>query len=151
MKSSSYLMEDESLTNGAPGGRPGTQMEHDDQDHAHDNGCRRVIRVDKETHDDTAEDSEGGGVGVEETECWPGKKISHWPLGDSNTILDRSFSSSFQWLMVEASLVRFSQMNITGHYWWKINIGSGNGLVPSGNKPLPKPVLTQIYVAMWRH
>ena len=30
-------------------------------------------------------------------------------------------------------------------------IGSGNGLVPSGNKPLPEPMLTQIYVAIWRH
>ena len=27
----------------------------------------------------------------------------------------------------------------------KSNIGSGNGLVPSSNKPLPLPVLTQIY------
>ena len=26
------------------------------------------------------------------------------------------------------------------------NIGSGNGLVPSGNEPLPEPMLTQIYV-----
>ena len=29
----------------------------------------------------------------------------------------------------------------------KSNTVSGNGLVPSGNKPLPEPVLTQIYVA----
>ena len=35
--------------------------------------------------------------------------------------------------------------------WWKINIGSGNGLVPSDNKPLPVPMLTQFYVAIWRH
>ena len=28
------------------------------------------------------------------------------------------------------------QMNVTGSYWWSVNIGSGNGLVPSGNKPL---------------
>ena len=28
----------------------------------------------------------------------------------------------------------------------KVNIGSGNGLVPSGKKPLPEPILTQIYV-----
>ena len=27
----------------------------------------------------------------------------------------------------------------------QVNVGSGNGLVPSGNKPLPEPVLTQIY------
>ena len=29
---------------------------------------------------------------------------------------------------------------------WSISIGSGNGLVPSGNKPLPEPMLTQISV-----
>ena len=29
-----------------------------------------------------------------------------------------------------------------------VNIGSGNGLVPSGNEPLPEPMLTQIHVAM---
>ena len=33
----------------------------------------------------------------------------------------------------------------------KSNISSGQGLVPSGNKPLPEPMLTQIYIAMWRH
>ena len=27
-----------------------------------------------------------------------------------------------------------------------VNNGSGNGLVPLGNKPLPEPMLTQIYV-----
>ena len=26
-----------------------------------------------------------------------------------------------------------------------VNIGLGNGLVPSGNKPLPEPVLTKIF------
>ena len=31
------------------------------------------------------------------------------------------------------------------------NIGSGNALVPSGNKPLPEPMLTQIHVATRRH
>ena len=28
-------------------------------------------------------------------------------------------------------------------------MGSSNGLVPSGNKPLPEPMLTQIYVTMY--
>ena len=32
-----------------------------------------------------------------------------------------------------------------------IKIDSGKGLVPSGNKPLPEPKMTQIYVAIWRH
>ena len=27
-------------------------------------------------------------------------------------------------------------------YFWSVNIGSGNGLVPSGTKPLPEPILT---------
>ena len=42
-------------------------------------------------------------------------------------------------------------MNVTGLHWWSVNIGSGNGLVPSGNKPLPDPMLTQIFVATWHH
>ena len=33
----------------------------------------------------------------------------------------------------------------------EINIGSGNVLVSSGNKPLPEPMLTQISVAIWRY
>ena len=44
-----------------------------------------------------------------------------------------------------------AQMNITGPYLKLVNIGSGNVLVPSGNKPLPEPMLTQIYVAIRRH
>ena len=34
---------------------------------------------------------------------------------------------------------------------WSVNIGSGNGLVLSGNKPLLEPMLTQISVAIWCH
>ena len=44
-----------------------------------------------------------------------------------------------------------SQKTPTEPLWWLVNIGSGNGLVPSGNKPLPEPMLTQIYVARWHH
>ena len=36
-------------------------------------------------------------------------------------------------------------------YWRLVNIGSGNGLIPSGNKPLPVKMLIQIAVAIWRH
>ena len=42
-------------------------------------------------------------------------------------------------------------MNTTGPYWWLVNIGSGNGLVSSGNKPIPEPVLTKISNAISRH
>ena len=31
------------------------------------------------------------------------------------------------------------------------NIGSGISLVPSSNKPLPDPMLTPAYAALWRH
>ena len=43
------------------------------------------------------------------------------------------------------------KMIATGLHWWYVNSGSGNGLVPSDNKPLPEPMLRQIYVAIWRH
>ena len=39
-------------------------------------------------------------------------------------------------------------MNATGRYWWLVNIDSGNALVPSGNKSLPEPMLTEPYVAI---
>ena len=34
------------------------------------------------------------------------------------------------------------QVNATTPHWSLVHIGSGNGLVPSGNKPLPEPMLT---------
>ena len=42
-------------------------------------------------------------------------------------------------------------MNVLEPYWWIVNIVSGNGLVPSGNKPLFEPMLIDIYIAAWRH
>ena len=44
-----------------------------------------------------------------------------------------------------------TEMLSTGLYQWQVNNGSCNGLVSSGNKPLPEPMLTQICVATWRH
>ena len=32
-----------------------------------------------------------------------------------------------------------------------VNTYSGNGLMPSGTKPLPEPMLTQIYDTIWCH
>ena len=46
---------------------------------------------------------------------------------------------------------QIAQVIVTGPYWWKVKTDSGNALVPSGNKPLPEPMLTQIYVAIWHH
>ena len=32
---------------------------------------------------------------------------------------------------------------------WFVNVGLGNGLVPSGYKPLPDPMLTKSYITIW--
>ena len=42
-------------------------------------------------------------------------------------------------------------MSATRSYLCSVNIGLGNGLGLSGNKPVPKPMLIQIYVTMWCH
>ena len=34
---------------------------------------------------------------------------------------------------------------------WLVNIGSGNGLVPDGTKPLPEPMLTKFYNIVLHH
>ena len=53
---------------------------------------------------------------------------------------------------LEYSSKHYPGMNARGPRWWLVNIGSGNGLVPSGNKPsLPEPKLTHIYVTTWHH
>ena len=44
-----------------------------------------------------------------------------------------------------------SEVHAREPHWWKVDIGSGNGLMPSGNKSLPEPMLTQISIAIWRH
>ena len=44
-----------------------------------------------------------------------------------------------------------SELNATEPYCWKVSIGSGNGLVPSGNRPLSEPMLIQIYITIWCH
>ena len=38
----------------------------------------------------------------------------------------------------------FSEIDFDGCLVSKVNIGSGNGLVPPGNKPLPEAVLVKI-------
>ena len=35
-------------------------------------------------------------------------------------------------------------MNTRGSHWREVNVGAGNDLVQSGNKPLLEPVLTKI-------
>ena len=42
-------------------------------------------------------------------------------------------------------------VNDAGSWQMSVRIGLGNGLVLSGNKPLPESMLTRIYVAIWCH
>ena len=47
------------------------------------------------------------------------------------------------------SLSNCFRVNTTQHHWWRVNNGSGNSLVPSGNKPLSEPILSRIPDAIW--
>ena len=62
-----------------------------------------------------------------------------------------NFEANFIDWWLRYFLWNFLQVILFGPHWWQVNIGSGNGLVPSGNKPLPEPMLTQIYVTIWLH
>ena len=51
--------------------------------------------------------------------------------------------------LVNCSLWNCYQMNSTQPHWYKINIGSLNSFVPSSNKPVPEPFLTQVNDTIW--
>ena len=78
-------------------------------------------------------------------------ELTHCPLRDVEMNLKIRFSDSFYRIVGWASDVKLFSgdwrrtLLMISQHW------SGNGLVPSGNKPLPEPMLTQIYVAIWRH
>ena len=52
-------------------------------------------------------------------------------------------------IFFEYFLWNCAHVNTARLHWWLFNIVSGNGLVPSGNKPSPEPMLIQVYVAIW--
>ena len=70
------------------------------------------------------------------------------PLGDPAMILKVSFSNLCLRLNSWALPVKLISVACHRTYWWSVNITSGNGLVPSGTKPLPDPLLTEIYAAI---
>ena len=61
------------------------------------------------------------------------------------------FQTHFNDKYLKHFLWKCYQVNATTPYWSLVNIGSGNGLVPSGNKPLLEPMVTQISVTIWCH
>ena len=52
-------------------------------------------------------------------------------------------------LIFLAFAVIFLHVNATGLQWSEVNIGSGNGLVPTGNNPFREQMLTQ-NACIWR-
>ena len=56
------------------------------------------------------------------------------------------------WVIVNRTLRNILQWNLNQTnrpHWWLIQNCSVNDLVPSGNKPLPEPMLTEIFVALY--
>ena len=77
--------------------------------------------------------------------------LTHCPLGDLTVISNLCFLNSLHWLIPWGLHLICSQLNTMEPHWCHVSIGSGDGLVPSGTKPLTEWLLTQIYVAIWRH
>ena len=73
--------------------------------------------------------------------------LTHWPLEDVVEVLNQ-FQTGIKDRYLEHFLWNHSQLNATRSHWYLVNIGSGNGLVLSGNKPLPEPMLTDLYCHM---
>ena len=69
--------------------------------------------------------------------------------GSLNNISYKLLSIHFSDSWLRYILWNCVHMNITGPYWWKISIGSGNDLVPSGNGLLPETLLGTISDAIW--
>ena len=71
--------------------------------------------------------------------------IASLAQGCAKIILNWWFSNSYH---DEVSLVfpmKCPQVYTTGPHWWYVSFSTYNGLVPSENKPLPFPMLTEFY------
>ena len=87
--------------------------------------------------------------------------LTHWPLGDVAVILINFNDNFYNWLSnfqtdvkhthFERFLRNRPQVTATRPYWWLVNIISGNGFVPSGNKPSHEPMLIKFKVYIWHH
>ena len=68
--------------------------------------------------------------------------LTHWPLGIWLQSTTSKFQTHFNDKYLKYFLWNCHQVNAKTSHWSSVNIGSGNRLVLSGNKPLPKPMLT---------
>ena len=104
--------------------------------------------------------------------CRPGNKSLSEPMMVSlmahiciawhqwvNTLASGSCACKIKWVIfklisrIDISCISFeiALRWMPKTHWLLVNIGSGNGLVLSGNKPLPEPMLTRICVTIWCH
>ena len=67
------------------------------------------------------------------------QQVTHWPLQSWIMVVNFKLISRID---IKHLLWNCCKNDATRPHWWLVNIVSGNGLVPSGNKPLPGPILT---------
>ena len=67
--------------------------------------------------------------------------LTHWPLRDVFVILKVQSPNTCYGSIHEHFWWNCCQVSTTEHLSWLVNFGSGNGLVSSGNKPLPETML----------
>ena len=71
---------------------------------------------------------------------------AHWDMEYLNEILVKWFSSLIDWWGIDCEI---------SHRWMPLDLTDDKStlvqVMASGNKPLPDRILTQIYVAIWRH
>ena len=70
------------------------------------------------------------------------------PLAPGGFDYGLKFQTHFKDKYLKYFLWNCYQVNATTLHWSSVKIGS---LLPDGTKPLPEPMLTQIYVTIWRH
>ena len=89
-----------------------------------------------------------------------GRSLLFWCQGYFNSLAPGRFDCNFENAILTVLFHRFVSSDVVIIMPWdechrtllmKINIGSGNHLVPSDNKPFPGPMLTQISFAIGCH
>ena len=74
-----------------------------------------------------------------------------------NSLAPVRFGWNFKTIFVIGGYGSFNYENVLRWFianephWWKFDISSDYGLVPSDNKPLSEAMLTQIHVTKWCH
>ena len=80
--------------------------------------------------------------------------LTHWPKGDVAVIRKVDFSNPFYRILTTIAwtlAVKLLSVNATEPHQWKVNIGSGNGLVPSGYNTKKGSVIGTIYIYIYKY